>query len=136
MERFEQEEEVSLGGLFNFLWRLKFGILITVVLALVGAFIYLKMQDVVYERTSWIKLNGNNGGNDSQFSLLFGMDLNGKKALDDEVFILQSPSLMQKVVEKLELNKRFYHYTNPFAPIAVTPFRLTEFYGNSPFFFS
>ena len=136
MERFEQEEEISIGGLFNFLWRLKFGILITVVLALAGAFIYLKMQDVVYERTSWIKLNGNNGGNDSQFSLLFGMDLNGKKALDDEVFILQSPSLMQKVVEKLELNKRFYHYTNPFAPIAVTPFRLTEFYGNSPFFIS
>lgn len=123
MERIEQEEEISISGLFNFLWRLKFWIVFTVALALVGAFFYLKTQDVIYERTSWIRLNGNNSSNDSQFSLLFGADLGGKKALDDEVFILQSPSLMQKVVEKLELNKRFY----------AAAFKQREFYGNSPF---
>ena len=126
--------DLSLPDIINYFWRLKWWILLTLVVAIVGAYGYLKTQTRYYERTSWIKLNKNENSVNSQFSTLFGVDLSGNKALDDEVFILQSPSLMQKVVENLGLNRRYYHFTNPFvSQYDFLTFKQTEYYGNCPF---
>ena len=130
----EEGGDLSIPDIINYFWRLKWWILLTLVLALVGAYGYLKSQTRYYERTSWIKLNKNENSVNSQFSTLFGVDLSGNKALDDEVFILQSPSLMQKVVENLGLNRRYYHFTNPFvSQYDFLTFKQTEYYGNCPF---
>lgn len=136
-QNLEQDGELSIGEIFGFLWKIKFWILISVVLALVGAHLYLKTQSNVYERTSYIKLNGGQKSSASQLSSLIGMDLGGNKALDDEVFILQSPSMMQKVVEQLGLNTRYYHYVNPFTSKDfkkdLLSIKQLEYYGDSPF---
>ena len=132
----EEEGNLSVQDIFSFLWRIKFWILLTVAIAMTFAYYYLKAQTRVYERTTWIMMNGKDEGLASQLSFLSGAGGSGSK-LDDEVFILKSPSLMQKVVERLGLNTRYYHYVNPFTDKKTFDDYLTikqeEFYGNCPY---
>ncbi|MCR5002980.1 MAG: polysaccharide biosynthesis tyrosine autokinase [Bacteroidales bacterium] len=132
-----EDGELAFSDVFNFLWRNKFWITISVILALTCAHLYLTTQNNTYERTSYIKLNTGDKSSGSKLSMFAGIDLGGDKALDDEVFILQSPSLMKKVVEELGLNTRYYHYVNPFTKgdfmRNIFTFEQIEYYDNSPF---
>ncbi len=137
---FEQQEgELSMNDIFDFLWRIKVWIIIAVLVSLVCAYFYLKTQTRTYERTAYVMLNKNKDGVSSQLSFLAGIDISGNKQLDDQVFILQSPSMMQKVVERLDLNTRYYYFEDPFTGGKskvfkdAFEFKQTEFYGNSPF---
>ena len=52
---------MSLREFFEFLWRLRYWIVASAFLALVAAFIFLRMQNPVYQRSAWIRLNRNDG---------------------------------------------------------------------------
>ncbi len=136
----EQKRGKSFRDILDFIFRIKSWIIISVFFSLLVAFFYLKLQDNVYERSTWVKLNNNDdGGVSSQLTLLTGIDMTGNKKLDDEVFILRSPSMMKKVVEKLNLNTRYYYFEDPFTNGKTVIFKNTfefkkkEFYEDSPF---
>ena len=104
-----EDGSLVIRELLAYFWRLRGWIAAAVIVSLTLAFFYLRTQTPAYERTTWIKLNGNEHNLSSELSLLPGMsDISGNKRLDNEVFILKSPSLMRQVVERLGLNTRYY----------------------------
>ncbi len=137
----QNEDRMSAQDILGFLWRIKVWILVGVVLSLVFAFLYLKIQTRTYERTSFVMLNGQENGVNSQISAMMGVDISGNKELDNQVFIIQSPSIMRRTVERLNLNTRYYFYENPFdtwnlddiIESDILEFKQTEIYGNTPF---
>ena len=52
---------MSLREIFEFLWRLRYWIVASAIVALIAAFVYLRMQNPVYQRSAWIRLNRNDG---------------------------------------------------------------------------
>ena len=81
-------------------------------------------------------------GSTGEFSIMAQMTGNRiRKKIDNEMYILKSPSLMRKVVDELGLNTRYYRYTLPFGDKHIThlrwffPQRRDEFYKDSPFTF-
>src|SRR5574344_2308282 len=106
-----------------FFWRLKYWIVASVAVALVIAYFIGKIATPVYTRsTSAILVNENEGS--GELALLG--DLTGKsvsKKIDNEIFILSSPSLMNKVVEELGLNTRYFQYRIPIFHSSIHLFR-------------
>ena len=138
-----QEEEgqtISLRDIFEFVWRLRWWIVGCAFVALVAAVFYVRMQTPVYERTSWIMLNRDDGSQASgEMSVLAEMTgTRVRKKMDNELFILTSPTLMSKVVDKLELNTRYFAFKLPVGDHKARAFRWmlpkkrVEFYRNSP----
>ena len=122
-----EDGSLVIRELLAYFWRLRGWIVAAVIVSLTLAFLYLRTQTPAYERTTWIKLNGNEHNLSSELSLLPGMsDISGNKRLDNEVFILKSPSLMRQVVERLGLNTRYYSKE-------MYGLRSAEYYGNNPF---
>ena len=122
----QEDGSIAIRELIDYFWRMRGWIIFTVVVSLFLAFVYLKIQPPVYSRTTWIKLNGNETSINAELSLLPGLsDLSGNKRLDNEVFILQSPSLMNQVVEALGLNTRYYKI--------CYGIKRHEYYKDSPF---
>ena len=134
----ENNSQISPREIFEFLWRLKWWIVGAMIAAGLIGFFFARSQTPAYERESWIMLNKNDGSN-ADLALLATMSgRTVQKKVDNEIFILKSPSLMRKVVEKYELNKRYYQYG---APVAnrfslvrrLMDFKAREFYRDSPF---
>ena len=135
-----EDGTVVIRELLDYFWRLRVWILIAVAVSLVVAFCYLRLASPVYERTTWIKLNGNENSLNAELALMPGVtDAASNKRLENEVFILKSPSLMRQVVDQLGLNTRYYHYRVPVGNGESSFLRLlfackkAEFYRNSPF---
>ena len=134
----EPQEDFNIKDLIECCWRLKWWMAGAAILAVILAFCYVRTQIPTYERSTWIMLNKPDGSN-TDLSIL--ADLTGKtvtKKVDNEIFILKSPTLLSKVVEDLDLNTRYYHYTMPIgdrvrvARGLFTHKRL-EYYLNNPF---
>ena len=133
-------ENISFRDLFDFIWRLKWWIVASAFCALLISFVYIRMQNPVFLRTSWIMLNRDDGST-GELSVLTQMTGSRvRKKIDNELFILKSPSLMKKVVEELELNTRYYQVKLPVGDDRfsflrnVIPFNTqVEFYKDNPF---
>lgn len=123
----------------DYIWRLRWWILAAVALSLVVAFCYLQTRTPVYERTTWIKLNSNENSINAELALPGASEATGSKRMDNEVFILRSPSLMRQVVEQLHLNTRYYQYRVPVGGKksslmrSFLAFKKSEYYGDNPF---
>ncbi|MBR6457194.1 MAG: polysaccharide biosynthesis tyrosine autokinase, partial [Bacteroidales bacterium] len=137
--RQEEESGINIRDILDFFWRLRWWIAGAMAVALVLAVLFVRMQTPMFQRSTWIMLNRNDGAN-TEFTILSeftGRTLN--KRIDNEVFILKSPSLMSKVVEDLGLNTRYYHYILPIANSKIKHTRsifarkLAEYYGDQPF---
>ena len=130
---------VLIRELLDYLWRLRVWIVLAVAVSLIAAFCYLRLSTPVYERTTWMKLNGNENSINAELALPGVADASGNKRMDNEVFILRSPSLMRQVVEQLNLNTRYYQYKVPVGKgksaflRKLFAFKKAEFYGNNPF---
>lgn len=129
---------MSLREIFEFLWRLRYWIVASAIVALIAAFVYLRMQNPVYQRSAWIRLNRNDGTG-AEMELL--SELSGKSMtkanVENEVFIIKSPTMMSKVVDELGLNYRYYHFAMPVADrlkVGRSLFgrKLVEYYEDSP----
>lgn len=136
------EEGIPIREIVEFVFRLKWWILGAAVLAVLLAFFYVRLQNPVFERSSWIMLNRDDGstGELSLMSQMTGQRV--RKKIDNEIFILKSPSLMRKVVEELSLNTRYYRYVLPFGDKHIgvlrglMPQRRDEYYKDAPLVFS
>ncbi|MBQ0095912.1 MAG: polysaccharide biosynthesis tyrosine autokinase [Bacteroidetes bacterium] len=110
-----QQDGLQLRDILDLVWRLRYWVIISAFVAVVFGFCYSRMQNPVYQRSTTIMLNNesSSGGELSAIAELMGGGT--KKRIDNEMFILKSTSMMQKVVEELDLNTRYYHYTMPIA---------------------
>ena len=134
----EEEQSINIRELLEFVWRLKWWIAASAFLMICLAFMYVRMQTPVYERTSWIMMNKNDGNN-AELNLL--SEFTGRttaKKIDNELFIIKSPTMMSKVVEELGINTRYYQYRMPFADRikwgrSLLSFKKIEYYNDSPF---
>lgn len=136
----QQADAMSLREMFDFVWRLRYWIAASAFVFLCLGFLYTRMQTKMYERTAWIMLN-NNDGTSNEMAMLSEMT-GGRtvaKKIDNEVFILKTPSMSAKVVEELGLNYRYYRYGRAIAdgklasgkgPLST---KLYEYYKNSPY---
>ena len=134
----DTEGQIQIREILEFFWRLRWWIIASMILAGIAGFFYIRMQTPVYQRQSWIMLNKNDGSNADLALLATMTGRTVQKRVDNEIFILKSPSLMQKVVEQNELNKRYFQYGAPVGNRlgfmrAFLNFKKTEFYKNSPF---
>ena len=130
---------ISYRDVIDFVWRLRGWIILSVLAALLIAFVYVRMQTPMYQQSTWIMLNKNS---EASSELRVIQELTGgnttAKRIDNEVFILKSPSMMTKVVESLGLNSRYYSYGTPVAARVealdkYAGFKQQEYYGNQPF---
>ena len=130
--------QMSFRDMLDFAWRLRYWIVLCAFLALVAGFCYVRMQNPVYKRSSWVMLNNESTGG-GELSILADLTGQGvKKRIDNEIFILQTPTMMAKVVEELNLNTRYYHYEMPVYDrlrIARSLFAIkrVEYYQDNPF---
>lgn len=134
----QQNNSLSFRDILDLVWRLRYWVLLSAFVALIVGFVCVRMQNPVYLRTSIVMLNNDSssGGEMSAISELMGVG--SKKRIDNEMFILKSTSMMQKVVDELELNTRYYHYTMPVADRlrvgrAVFARKCVEYYKDSPY---
>ncbi len=132
---------LSFGEIVDFVWRLRFWILASVCVAMLIAFFYVRMQNPVYKRDICVMLNNerSSGGENSMLAELTGAGT--RKRVDNEIYILQSNPMMEKVVEELDLNTRYYHYVMPVANgmrfcRGLFAKKKVEYYRNSPFLFN
>lgn len=86
--------------------------LVSIIIALILAFTYLKFATYNYEVSSTILINDedNDGGSTSQIAVLqdLGLFAGPKTSLDTEIGILKSKTLIERVVKDLGLNINYY----------------------------
>ena len=133
MERFRINNHFEEEGLLTnirkvveFVFRLKWWIAFSVAVTMSLACFYIRIQTPVYERTSWILLNNSDVNGNAELALL--TELSGRSAtkkIDNEIFILKSPTIMSRVVSELGIDKRYYRCKWPMGKV--------EYYNNNPF---
>ena len=109
----EEEQSINIRELLEFVWRLRWWVAASAFVMVCLAFLYVRMQTPIYERTSWIMMNKNDGNN-AELNLL--SEFTGRttaKKIDNELFIIKSPTMMSNVVKELGLNTSYYQYQMP-----------------------
>jgi len=137
----DQGSGINIQDILEFLWRLKWVLLLSVAVFASVAYVNVKIQTPTYTaRTKVMFIDYQNDNSSvSVVEEITSRRQGGRK--DDEMIVLRSPSLMTKVVEKLGLNVRYYQYRLPMFHSSFPLFRdklnikQFEFYGNSPFQF-
>lgn len=131
------QQTFNIKDILDLMWRLRLWIIICAAVALLAGFVYVRIQTPTYQRTITMMLN--NGGGQSDLSVLYDMaGIGQNKKIDNEIFILQSASMMRNVVEELGLNSRYYHYSLPIldrlqVARGVFAIKKVEYYEDSPF---
>ena len=77
----ENNGNVLIREFLDYVWRLRVWIIIAVAASLFAAFCYLQTRTPVYERTTWIKLNGNGYRNFERFKLRILYSLNENSSI-------------------------------------------------------
>ncbi|MCQ2176167.1 MAG: polysaccharide biosynthesis tyrosine autokinase [Bacteroidales bacterium] len=136
----QDQQTISIKDILDLVWRLRVWIIICAAVALLAGFVYIRIQTPTYQRSITMMLNSDSGQSD--LSVLYDMTgVRQDKKIDNEIFILQSASMMQNVVEELGLNSRYYHYALPILDRlqvagGVFAIKKVEYYEDSPFSFS
>ena len=136
-----KKQDMSLGEIIDFIWRLKYWILLSAVVTVLASIVYLRMLPPMYERTTWVMLNRDNEKSNELYLLPEFTNQSSKKndnELFSEIFILKSPTTISKVVTELGINTRYYQFTNPLFRRQTNACNLlnikkTEYYDDSPF---
>jgi len=133
-------EELNMRDIISFVWNLRMWIILSVIVCLGAAFIYIRMATPMYQRSARLIIASNK--TDRATSSILLSDLTGASqtsSTENEILILSSPSLMEKVVEELNLNTR---YSMKYAPMVGTSnqkfnrmfaLKTSEFYLDNPF---
>lgn len=84
--------------------------LITVLLALATAFLYLRYTTAVYESSATILIKDDKNGGLSELAAFqdLGLSSSNVSGFEDELLILKSKSLTERVVRELDLNIRYF----------------------------
>ena len=125
--QFQQEEEINLREEFEKYLRYWPWFVVSVLLAVAIAFLYLRYTTPVYQTTATIIIKDEKkGGVMSELAAFEDMGLfngMGSNSLENEMGILRSKRLMTEVVKKLRLNTRYFLEGN---------IRTTEAYAEKP----
>ena len=137
-----RKQEVNIREVLDFIWRLKYWILVSLLITVGAALFYLRMLTPIYERTTWIMMNRDDAKNTEMYLLTDYQGKNTSKKNENELFselyILKSPTVMSKVVSELGINTRYYKFVKPFGnSIELTRkilnIKKVELYNDSPF---
>mgnify|MGYP003291730410 CR=1 FL=1 len=133
------QQTFNIKDILDLMWRLRIWVIICAIVALLAGFVYIRIQTPTYQRSITMMLNNDNAGGQAGLSVL--QDLTGfgqNKRIDNELFILKSTSMMQNVVEELDLNYHYYHYSLPILDRlqlmrGILAIKKVEYYEDSPF---
>src|SRR5690606_19746300 len=110
--QFQQEEEINLREEFEKYIRYWPWFVLSVLLCVVIAFLYLRYTTPVYQSTASIIIKDEkNGGAMSELAAFEDLGLfngMGTNSLENEMGILRSKRLMSDVVKNLQLNVRYF----------------------------
>ena len=120
----EEESSLSLEAVFTALRRFWFLIILCAALGGTGAWYFAGQQNYVYKKTASVMMKdgGKQTASTDRILTELGADP-GAANLANESYILKSTALMQRVVEKLQLNTTYWQQQG---------FRLVELYTGSP----
>lgn len=128
--KFLEEDTVDIRQILETVWGLRFWILLSLIVCFGIAYAYCLYKTPVYETACSIMLvneEGSKGTVTSEMALMSeftGMSLQQK--MSNELYILKTTSLMQYVVEDLDLNIQYFHKDR---------IKNKEYYKNSPLLF-
>lgn len=134
----QEENSLSFLDILDLVWRLRYWIAASALVCLILGFVYVRMQNPVYLRSTTVMLN-NESSSGGELSVLADIMGGGtKKRIDNELFILKSFTMMEKVVENLDLNTRYYHYSMPVADRVricrgLFDWKRIEYYKDNPY---
>ena len=137
-----RKQEVNIREVLDFIWRLKYWILVSLLITVGAAVIYLRMLTPIYERTTWIMMNRDDAKNTEMYLLTDYQGKNTSKKNENELFselyILKSPTVMSKVVSELGINTHYYKIVKPFGNSIelarnILNIKKVELYNDSPF---
>jgi tyrosine-protein kinase Etk/Wzc len=101
--------------------------ILAITVAISVAYLYLRYATPIYEVRSTLVIKDDKGGV-SQQNILSELDIfNTKSNVGDEIEVLKTRSLMEKVVEELKLNISYF---------ALGNIKTNELYKSSPFYIS
>ena len=139
-EQSSENQEFNIRELLEFIWRIRWWMVASAFVMLILGFVYTRMQTPIYQRQAWIMLNNNDGTNAEMalFAEMMGAGNARGRKIDNEIFILKSPSLMAKVVDELDLNTRYFQYRLPVLDRSAygrgfLAWKLYEFYQDNPY---
>ena len=136
----DKEESFRIREFLFFFWNLRYWTLLFAFAFAIVAFIYIKIASPVYMRQTMVMMANDKNGSTNEAALL--SDLTGRSQnsrIDNEVYILQAPSLMATVVDELNLNSQYFEYRAPMfhssMPLVRKFFGMKkfEFYKDNPF---
>ena len=120
----EDESSIDLKKILNVFWGMRWLIVLSVVACLIAAYAYIRLTRARHTANAQIMLVVN-GGNNSELLQITDLMLNkGNSRVTNEMEIISSRSMMQRVVEDLGLN---YTYSKK------RPVKTLYYYGNNPF---
>lgn len=120
----EEESSIDIKKILNVVWGMRYFILITVFASLLFAYFYNRVTRTKYTANSKIVLVTKGSNNADMIAITDIISGHSSSKVTNEIEILHSHSMMQKVVEELGLN---YSYTKD------RPLKKIIFYGNNPF---
>ncbi len=127
---------ITLAQLFTLCWNLRWWIIAATLVSLLTGFLLVKYSPYQYRQESWILLN-HNEETVSELNVLSELiGTTQTKSIENEVFILKSPSMMRKVVEELGIDTRYFYYKSPifgFTGVKLIDRKRFEYYRNNPF---
>ena len=120
----EEESSLSLEAVFTAIRRFWFLIILCAALGGAGAYYFAGQQNYIYKKTASVMMKdgAKQGASADRILTELGADP-GAANLANESYILKSTALMQRVVEKLNLNTTYWQKQN---------LRLVELYTASP----
>ena len=128
-QRDKREDSVDLRYIVDVLWDLKYWILLSVAVAMIIGYLYIRTTTPRYTRTATVLVvNDRMTGGMGELQLL--SDITGMRAnglVQNEMYILKSRPLMQDVVNDLSLNVRYFEDRTFMSD--------RELYSSSPFHF-
>jgi len=105
----QKEESIDLIALFHNFYRYKWGILIILISILTGTFFYVKQIVPIYSSDILVNIESNEMSSMKSLfpkSNIINVNLEGQ--LDYDITILKSRHIISKVLNKIDLSKRFF----------------------------
>ena len=108
----QEEDSIDIRQILETIWGLRLWIILSLIICVGIAYAYCLYKTPIYETSCSIMLvseEGSKGAITSEFALMSefsGMSLQQK--MSNELYILKTTSLMQNVVEELNLNIQYF----------------------------
>lgn len=104
-----QELKIDYGRIRIILWNMRYILLLSVLVCLVGAFFYLRYTIPIYKKNITVVFNEQPTQYSDNYQLVStALGVQNTITSENPIFILKSTKLMSRVIEQAELNIRYY----------------------------